>query len=400
MTWPTVRLRDVVQIQLGKMMSPAAKLGRRPIPYLRNANVQWNRFALDDVADMDFDEVEEAKFRLVPGDVLVCEGGEPGRAALWRGEIERCCYQKAIHRLRPINGRIDPQFLVFRLWYGASRGEFTDDHAKTTIAHLPAVRLAELEIRLPAISEQRRIAARLAGQLATVEAARSSALQLARRIADLRAQVLDHSYEAARQRSSTAQIGSVARIQTGYAFKSEWFRASGERLLRNVNIRHGSINWEDAANLDPGMVGQFDAFRLRAGDVVLSLDRPLVGSGIKVARVDPADLPALLLQRVARFITSPTLDAAFLYFFLLSGAFVDAIGGHDQSLGVPHVSPRQVGAVPIPLPSVGEQRRIAGSLHERLATIDAMTAAVDAQLAAIQALRSALLRDVFDGASA
>lgn len=163
--WQSVALHNVVEIQLGKMLSPVSRTGRRPIPYVRNANVQWDRVDLTDVAEMDFDEHEEAKFALRPGDVLVCEGGEPGRAAVWRGEITRCCFQKALHRLRPLNDAVDPEFLVFTLWLASLRGEFTDDHAKTTIAHLPAVRLSELRVSLPSLSTQRRLASRIRRRL-------------------------------------------------------------------------------------------------------------------------------------------------------------------------------------------------------------------------------------------
>lgn len=165
----SARLADVVEIQLGKMLSPASKTGQRPMPYLRNANVQWDRFDLALVHEMDFDLREEQKFRLRRGDVLVCEGGEPGRAAVWTGAIDPCLYQKALHRLRPINDSVDPQYLVYRLWLGALRGEFTDDHAKTTIAHLPAVRLAGLQVSIPPIDEQRRIVTALRERLATID---------------------------------------------------------------------------------------------------------------------------------------------------------------------------------------------------------------------------------------
>lgn len=168
--WTEVNLRDVVRIQLGKMLSPASKTGTRPIPYLRNANVQWDRFALSEVHEMDFTEAEERKFRLEPGDVLVCEGGQPGRAAIWAGQIDRCCYQKSLHRLRPIADSVDPRFVMYRLWLGALRGEFTEDHSATTIAHLPAVRLAGLKVRLPSLDQQRRIGGELHEQLATIDA--------------------------------------------------------------------------------------------------------------------------------------------------------------------------------------------------------------------------------------
>ena len=167
--WPGKRLREVCDIQLGKMLSPKSKAGVRPRPYLRNANVQWNRFDLSTVLAMDFADDEEEKFALKRGDLLVCEGGEPGRSAVWDGAIEPCCYQKALHRLRPIERRVDPRFVMYRLWLGANQSEFSGSHAKTTIAHLPAVRLAEIEMGIPPLADQRRIAAQLSEQMASAE---------------------------------------------------------------------------------------------------------------------------------------------------------------------------------------------------------------------------------------
>jgi hypothetical protein len=139
LAWARAPLGDLADIQLGKMMSPTARAGRRPVPYLRNANVQWDRLDLSELFSMDFTEAEEEKFALEPGDVVACEGGEPGRAAVWRGELTRCCYQKAIHRIRPAMGRLDPDFLVFRLWLGALNGEFTAGHGKSTRVALTTV---------------------------------------------------------------------------------------------------------------------------------------------------------------------------------------------------------------------------------------------------------------------
>ncbi len=92
--WRWVRLGNVCEIQLGKMLSPKSKGGTRPRPYLRNANVQWNHFDLSDIAEMDFDEKEEEKFALRRGDLLVCEGGEPGRSAVWAARLRRVSTRK------------------------------------------------------------------------------------------------------------------------------------------------------------------------------------------------------------------------------------------------------------------------------------------------------------------
>jgi type I restriction enzyme, S subunit len=180
--WPIRRLGEVCDIQLGKMLSPKSKTGANPRPYLRNADVQWGRFALDNTATMDFSEAEAQKFTLRPGDLLVCEGGEPGRAAVWSGQITPCYYQKALHRLRPHDQAVDPFFVMFRLWLGALKNEFTDSHAKTTIAHLPAIRLANLPLRVPPLAQQKHLVTKLqsdfseALQLQTVFAERLAAL--------------------------------------------------------------------------------------------------------------------------------------------------------------------------------------------------------------------------------
>ena len=99
-----VALYTIADIQLGKMLSPKAKTGASAFPYLRNQNVQWGHIKLDDLAKMDFSVKEREKFKLRIGDLLICEGGEPGRCAIWTEERTNCYYQKAIHRVRPRKG--------------------------------------------------------------------------------------------------------------------------------------------------------------------------------------------------------------------------------------------------------------------------------------------------------
>jgi len=168
------QLGEICDIQLGKMLSQKSRTGVGTAPYLRNQNVQWGRFDLGSIASMDFSPREREKFSLLPGDLIVCEGGEPGRAAVWQGDLTECYFQKALFRLRPRNGGADPYFLLYRLQLGALLGEFSDSNAKTTIAHLPAVRLSKINIHLPDLQTQRRIALQLNEQMAVVEAARKA----------------------------------------------------------------------------------------------------------------------------------------------------------------------------------------------------------------------------------
>ena len=170
-----VPLGSIAEIQLGKMLSPKAKTGgASSFPYLRNQNVQWGRIDLSDLALMEFSERERKKFALRVGDLLVCEGGEPGRCAIWLNERTDCYYQKALHRIRPHAGVADSEFLSLWIRHQALTGAFEDQNAKTTIAHLPLVRLEQLLIPDVDLAHQRRIATRLKAQLAAVEQARKA----------------------------------------------------------------------------------------------------------------------------------------------------------------------------------------------------------------------------------
>jgi len=98
--WPLALFDDICPSHLGKMLDQKQQTGLSPRKYLRNANVRWFEFDLSDVASMDISDQESTRYKLNPGDVMICEGGEPGRAAVWQGQIEDCYFQKALHRAR------------------------------------------------------------------------------------------------------------------------------------------------------------------------------------------------------------------------------------------------------------------------------------------------------------
>ena len=144
--WPVRRLNDFFEVQLGKMLSKNAKTGTSPFPYLANQNVQWGRFNLGKVETMDFNEKEREKFKLVKGDLLVCEGGEVGRTSIWMEELENCYYQKALHRLRVINESYLPEVMLQFMIWANDEELFKGLTGSTTIAHLTAVTLKEFKI--------------------------------------------------------------------------------------------------------------------------------------------------------------------------------------------------------------------------------------------------------------
>ncbi len=192
-------------------------------------------------------------------------------------------------------------------------------------------------------------------------------------------------------------VGDHIEFVNGYAFKSEWFKPSGIRLCRNTNVSHGILDWRETAFVDNKVAKEFERFALSEGDIVLSLDRPLIATGLKVARVTKADLPCLLLQRVAKPIPKHNqLDLSYFMIWLKSSEFVNSIDP-GRSNGVPHISTRQVQRIPFILPPLAEQRRIVAKVDELMALVDELEARLAASRAAGEKLLAALVAELTTG---
>ena len=155
-----VTIGDLFEIGAGKAMSPSARLGEKKYPFLRTANVFWGRVDLSTLDAMNFSE-DEIKFKsLKKGDLLVCEGGDIGRSAIWQGQLGNCGFQNHIHRLRRKSDEIIPAFFMYFLQAGFTQlGIYEGAGNKTTIPNLSHGRLAVLEVPKPPKPEQEKIAA-------------------------------------------------------------------------------------------------------------------------------------------------------------------------------------------------------------------------------------------------
>jgi len=167
-SWTWIRFAGVGEQRLGKMLDAQKNRGELK-PYLRNTNVQWMRFELDDVKDMRVEEREMEELRLKTGDLLICEGGEPGRCAIWRDEVGEMYFQKAIHRVRPCDA-VTSEYLALNLQIDCANGVLAGYFTGATIKHLTGRSLAAYPVPIPPLAEQRRIVAKVEQLMALVDA--------------------------------------------------------------------------------------------------------------------------------------------------------------------------------------------------------------------------------------
>lgn len=169
--WKICKLQDLFSIQQGKALSKKYRNGKSPFPFLRTANILWGKLELIPLDEMDFTEQERERYALMPGDLLVCEGGDIGRTAIWNGEIQDCYFQNHIHRLRTDRDYVVPRFYMY--WMQAAIKQlrlYTGEGNITTIANLSKSRLGSFIVPLPPLKEQSAISGILSLAQEAIEA--------------------------------------------------------------------------------------------------------------------------------------------------------------------------------------------------------------------------------------
>ena len=195
------------------------------------------------------------------------------------------------------------------------------------------------------------------------------------------------------------KCGFYLTILSGFAFRSADFSEDGSdtKLLRGINVGVSRLKWDETVywrrTLDDGL----DAYEMRVGDLVIGMDRPLIGEGMRVAKVKQSDLPCLLLQRVASLKTGALLNSDYLLGLLSSEMFVAHFSPDTTGVSVPHISPEQIGNFMIPVPPVNEQESIVAFATTETAKLNALTAEAERGIELLQERRTALISAAVTG---
>ncbi len=167
MIWEKRRLGDIADSCLGKMLDNEKNKGEYQ-PYLANVNVRWGSFDLENLPQMRFLKAENERYSLEYGDLVICEGGEPGRCAIWKNQLPNMKFQKALHRVRVHEG-VDYRFLYYWFLNAGKHGILDQYSTGATIKHIPGDKLQRIMIDLPPQKAQKVIAEMLSVYDETVE---------------------------------------------------------------------------------------------------------------------------------------------------------------------------------------------------------------------------------------
>jgi type I restriction enzyme S subunit len=378
--WPQARLRDVAsQIKDGTHGTHARV--ESGVPFLSAKNVgsngrlNWSK-ADEQVSESDYSAIT-ATFTPKRGDLLLTIVGTIGRSALFDGS--RVVFQRSVAFVR-CDDRVLPEYL-----FQASCSEsFTRQLERrcniTAQAGLYLGELAKVTVPLPPPKQQRKIAA----ILASIDTAIEKTEALVEKYQQIKAGLMHDLFtrgvlpngqlrppreQAPELYQETAigwipkewrcsKLSRIADLFVGFAFKSDSFQQDGVNLLRGENVGSGIPNWQDRQCLDPSTAGVFKEYLLSPGDIVIGMDRTFTKSGVKISRLREDDCPALLVQRVGKFI-AVDCHPSYLRWIVLSSGYLRRLVNQQKGMDIPHLSKSEILDPLVPVPSQDEQQRIA-----------------------------------------
>lgn len=309
---------------------------------------------------------------------------------------------------------IDPRYFLYIFQMGYEQKIFYplgQGSSQLGRWRLPSDAFNEFILPIPPLNEQAAIAAFLDSETAKINILVKEQRHLIRLLKEKRQSVISHAItkglnpNAPMKDSCVEWLGKVPthwivtnagrylRILSGFAFPSEGFSTNSAhtRLLRGVNVGVGRVRWDETVFWSRSPNDGLSAFELSEGELVIGMDRPWISEGVRIAKLSQADTPCLLLQRVASLRPDKCLDVDYLQLLLSNSAFVDFFTPDMTGVSVPHLSPSQISAFPVPLPPVDEQRAIVAYVQTKALEADRLIASAEEVITLLVERRSALI---------
>ena len=419
-SWDIAPVYARFQVALGKMLDAKRVTGESSGRYLRNVDVQWDAVNIDGLPEMDFPPSDRNRYLLRRGDLLVCEGGEVGRTAIWRGELDECFYQKAIHRVRPWSACDVPRFFYFLMYAMAKRGVFTAGGNPNTIDHLTAVQLRRYRVPLPPASEQRAIVAFLDREATKIDAQVTKKERLIELLQEKRTALITGVVtwgldpNAPMKDSGVESLGAIPahwevkrlrhivhHIEQGWSPACENREAGADEwgVLKAGCVNRGAFLASEHKAL-PSTLSPIPALEIREGDVLMSRasgSRDLVGS---VALVPECRSHLLLCDKVFRLHTESRAEHRRFVVYAMNSRTVrwqiESVLSGGSGLAN-NISQEAVKDLTIVQPPRSERRKIAEFLDQETASVDALIGKVREAMDRLQELRTGLIAAAVTG---
>lgn len=409
--WAVTLLKRGYEVVLGKMLQPEARRDDDEfLPYLRAANVQLSGVDTVDVKRMWFSAEEKKSLLLRLGDLLVSEGGDVGRSAIWDYD-EECYFQNSINRIRSIDGN-STRFLYFWMIAIKINGYIDVLCNKSTIAHFTAEKVAAVPLPIPTKSEQTQIARFLDHETARIDALIAEQQRLIELLKEKRQAVISHAVTKGLDPTVPMkdsgvewlgevpvhwEIGGLTRFigpVVDYRGRTPTKVDGGIFLVTARNIRNGRIDYEASEEYaDPESAESLLARgRPEIGDLLFTMEAPLG----QVALIDRTDIA--LAQRIVKFRGEPSvMRNHYLMFWFMSKncqARLETLATGSTALGI---KSSKLGMIECLAPTLNEQDAIISHVQRQSEKNDALVYEAENVIGLLQERRSGLISAAVTG---
>lgn len=340
------------------------------------------------------------KYQLQDRDIVISRAGSVGFSFLVKNPPNNVVFASYLIRFKPFDN-ISELYLKRFLESGNYWVQLASMSAGNALQNVNAQKLSTLIVPIPPLAEQKIIAEKLDTLLAQVDSTKVRLEQIPQILKRFRQAVLssavsgkliDKSFE-----NKSEKLNSFVSIDIGNAFKSSEFSDEGVPLLRGQNIEPGALRWDDTKKFPIDKLQKYSHLFINEGDIILAMDRPIISSGLKIAKAKKSDLPCVLVQRVARFKDFENLIPDYLYLLLNDVSFINYIQPNQTGSDIPHISGKQILNCECNVPSIPEQREIVRRVEQLLAYADAIEKQVNNALARVNNLTQSILAKAFRG---
>ncbi len=420
--WDITKVKRGYEIRLGKMLRPEPLSSSDTLePYLRAANIQWQDVDTNDVKEMWFSQWEKPLYELQEGDLMVCEGGDVGRAAIWQGQLEKCYIQNSVHRVRNREGFTN-KFLYYWLVTLKSKGYIDLLCNKATIAHFTADKFATIELIAPPLPEQQAIAAYLDRQTAKIDALIARKERLLDLLAEQRAALISQAVTKGLPPSPRGRGvgGEVKMKDSGVAWlgqiPSHW-EVKRLKYLSSVNpsrsetnhlpedtevtflpmelVGNGSINTEKTkkiSDVKQGFTYMID------GDIIVAKITPSFENGKGAIANGLTNGIGFGTTELHVIRPKHGMITKYLYYLTTSYIFRNIGAGMMQgTAGQKRVPDDFISNFKAPVPSIDEQEKIVEYLNYQTKRLTDLATKVETAIERLREYRAALISSAVTG---
>lgn len=375
--WTYRKLGEICESDLGKTLNQSKDMGDL-CPYLCAINIQWDHVDLVTLKTARFSDIDKQKYSVKKGDLLVCEGGDIGRAAIWDkdGTMQ---YQNALHRIRFIDHTYCPRFYLAYLRYLKNKGVLDSRYGKgVTIQHLVKSSLLSIPVPVPPLPEQERIVAELDLLTGIIDKQKQQIKEL-----DTLAQSIFYDMfgdpirnEKGWQVKTFGEVGTLQR-GSGLSKKDLTERGFPCILYGQIHTRFGEFADSHIACIPTELV--HTAKIAHHNDVIMAItSEDIEGSCKSTAWMGDYDIAIGSDAAIYHH----AQNGIYVSFYTKTKAFYDEKAKYARGFKVTHISTKEIAQIPLPIPPISLQ----DSFAEKIKTIESQKASINRSIAEAQKL--------------